>query len=266
MVALAMLSCGRNHRDVSVAEAGESGLTVEELKAMLPGIGESADEAVFSLVENWGRDELLAQAALDEGLHEKSSVARELARARRMILANAYEQEYILSRARVDTAEMAEYYQENMGEFVREEDEVRIAHLMFPDEKSADSVRALADSIPFDSLVTDSGGESYFSGEEIYYSRDEMHPRLARAAFTLAEGEVYGPIRTEYGFHIVKLIDFAPEGTVRDYELVRERIRDILIEKKYNRIYDEVLDSLGAMKSFRVDSAAIRKAAGFDED
>ena len=63
-------------------------------------------------------------------------------------------------------------------------------------------------------------------------SRDDLPGALAEALDGLAVGAVGGPVRTDYGVHILTLRRRPDEATVPPLALVRDKITDILFEEK----------------------------------
>ena len=63
------------------------------------------------------------------------------------------------------------------------------------------------------------------------FSRGQMVPEFEEAAFSMQPGEVRGPIKTQFGFHIVKLIAKTPART-RSLEEVKSSIASDLAEKR----------------------------------
>gem|GEM_PF-2367388 len=259
VVVLALFSCGHDRRDLPVAQAGDDVLTLEQFRAMLPeGFDGQVNDGAVQLVDGWTDDVLLSQAALDLALDKRSDVSQSLDEAKRMILASAFEREFILPRVNVDSIEVRAYYNDHIDEFVRERDEVRCKHILITDSLTAQTVADLLDSVEFSEL-TERYAQFQTQGPDVidYYAKDEMHPKLAELAFSLPEGEVGGPIKTEFGYHFIKLLDFAPKGSIREFASVKPRIRDKLTEAKFRRIYEQTLDSLRAVKGVSIDTAAI---------
>jgi len=266
VVALILTGCERNRRDSAVATAGETILSEQQLEYLLPeGFRLEMTEEVFRFVENWADEAILAEAALDLDLHENPKVAYRLEETRRMILASAFEQSVIMDRVNVDSVKIYKYYTDNIDEFIRKRDEVRCEHIMLADSSEAEFIHELLDSLSFEEIAAQFSHdpENLDIG---YLAKDEMHPKLAQAAFGLREGDFIGPIKTEFGFHYIKLIDFAPKGSLREFVDVRDVLEDIITEREFQKAYQEVLDSLRCEKIVSVDSAIVKENLSGNEN
>jgi len=257
---LAFISCERSRRDVSVAKAGSVSLEASQLKQLIPeGFEDRFGDDALQFVSQWTENVLLSEAALKLHLDERKDVAAKIEDARRMILASAAEQYLVLPRTQVDSAEVVSYYQEHSEEFIRQKDEVLIEHIALDDSFARDSVAALLDSIPFEELAE---RFSIYPADvsQGYLSRDRMHRKLAKAAFSLSEGEHAGPIDTEFGYYFIKLVDFAPKGSLREFSEVEQGIRDYLSEERFREVYADVMDSLRSVEGVSIDTNAIEEA------
>lgn len=260
---IAFLSCDRDRRDFKIASAGKHNLTSGQLNELMPEgfVGQIGEEAVL-FVSQWADEIVLAEAAEDLGLAQRPEVAAKLDEARRMILASAYEQFYILPKTDFDTSQVEEYYRNHSQEFVRSQDEVLLFHIMVTDSESRDSVIAMIDSVAFEDLAErfsiDPSGSTIENAE--YLSKSQIHPSIAKKVFSMTKGEVAGPIETEFGYHFVKLIDFAPKGTLREFGEVSQGIRDYLAEQKFQQIFADIIDSLRSVKAVEIDTQAIKEA------
>jgi peptidyl-prolyl cis-trans isomerase D len=71
--------------------------------------------------------------------------------------------------------------------------------------------------------------------------RSGMLPAVADAAFSLEAGEISDPVKTRYGWHIIKIEDRLPE-TIKPLADVADDIRARLAERKsHNIAYDEAV-------------------------
>ncbi len=91
---------------------------------------------------------------------------------------------------------------------------------------------------PFEKLVEESSEDrsTYLPPDRlITVNRETPMPEPLRdAVFAAPLSEVVGPIRTVYGYHLVKVVDLKPTPT---YEEVQPRVvRDLVREKRRNAL------------------------------
>lgn len=167
----------------------------------------------------------------------------------------------IKSRIQVSKEEVDAYYEKHADDF-NAEPEVRIQQirLVIPPGSSAGEVsriQAQAESI----LAKIKGGEDFTSLVGLYsqdptaaaggdmgtFKRGELLPAIDEYAFSMKPGEVSPVIRTEGGFHIVKVLG-RREPTALSEEERRAEVKDVLFSQK-------------AEEDFKVWIAKLRKKA-----
>ena len=84
------------------------------------------------------------------------------------------------------------------------------------------------------------------------FGRGQMVPEFEQAVFDMKPGEIRGPIKTQFGYHIVKLVAKTPPR-VRSFEEVREQINGELSETRAQaeteRLARELAEKLKSRKS-----------------
>jgi peptidyl-prolyl cis-trans isomerase C len=86
---------------------------------------------------------------------------------------------------------------------------VRAQHILVNQEfEVKDLVKKLSEGVSFEDLARDfsecpSGKDGGDLGE---FGRGMMVPAFEKVAFALLPGEVSGPVRTQFGFHLIKRI------------------------------------------------------------
>ena len=75
-------------------------------------------------------------------------------------------------------------------------------------------------------------------GDLGYFSRGQMVPEFEEAAFKLEINEISKPVQTQFGYHIIKLVDRKKAG-IKDFDEVEADIRNILVGSKQNKKYVE---------------------------
>ncbi len=122
-----------------------------------------------------------------------------------------------------------------------EEYEIRRDTLVTPEEReveqivlsSQDTVDAAGDAIAQHSDLV-ALGEALDAGPPISIGRfskrslsDSLGDEVAELTFSLSQGEIGGPVRSDFGWHIIRVVDIA-EGSDPSFEEVREELTQLL--------------------------------------
>lgn len=76
-------------------------------------------------------------------------------------------------------------------------------------------------------------------GDLDYFGKADMVPEFSKVAFTLKPGEISDVVKTQHGYHIIKVTDIKETK----YEDVKEQIKtEILMEKKNNKFMQSFVD------------------------
>lgn len=165
------------------------------------------------LVEGLIETRLLAQAARAAGMMDDPQVKQRLAYLTNDVLQQSYLDK--LLEAELTEERLRAAYQESIeGESGGEE--VRARHILLEDEDAAKAVIGELDAgVDFASLAQErSTGPSGPTGGDLgYFTRDQMVAPFAEAAFALNPGEYSSePVKTEFGWHVIKVEDRRASG------------------------------------------------------
>jgi peptidyl-prolyl cis-trans isomerase C len=117
---------------------------------------------------------------------------------------------------------------------VAQTERVRARHILVASEQEAQQVRArIEKGEKFEDLAKQYSldGSKEYGGDLGYFTAPEMVPEFSKAAFALKPGEVSQPVKTDFGWHIIKLED-RKTGGAQPYDQVKTAIRNILLRKK----------------------------------
>jgi peptidyl-prolyl cis-trans isomerase D len=103
--------------------------------------------------------------------------------------------------------------------------------------KSGEDFAALAEELSDDPGSAGTGGDLGFFG------RGVMDEPVEKAAFALQPGEVSDPVRSSFGFHIIKLTEVRPE-TVKPFEEVRDVLVAEMRKEEGERMFYEKAEPL----------------------
>lgn len=158
----------------------------------------------------------------------------------------------------VTDREIEQYFKEHRSEYDRAE-QVRASHILLESEDEARFVLArLRRGEKFDELAQqyskDPGSKSQ-GGDLGIVSRGQLVGEFERAAFALGTGQTSGIVKTQFGFHLIKVTEKRPPQPAR-VEEVRNQIRNQLLSRKRETAFQAWLKQLKAKaKIARFDRA-----------
>jgi len=177
----------------------------EEVGANMPSV--PAAERRESLVKYVIDMNVLAQAAEKQKVTDRADVKRRLAFDHKRLL-----MEFLLKdagkAALTDDAEHKVY--DDAVKQVKNEEEVHARHILVATEDEAKAIREqLQKGADFAALAkeksTDPGAAE--GGDLGYFTKEQMVPEFAEAAFKLNKGDISEPVKTQFGWHIIKVED-----------------------------------------------------------
>src|SRR5687768_12555329 len=168
--------------------------------------------------------------------------------------------EEVRSSIKVADADIEAFYKQNLQQY-QTPAQVRASHILLKLEgKDEKQVQALAEEIAkkakagadFAALAKQySEDESNASngGDLDYFGRGRMVAEFEQAAFAMKAGEISNPVKTAFGYHIIKVVDNKPD-TTRPVAEVRAEIEDQLKWQKAQAEAEKIAKSLeGAIKT-----------------
>jgi peptidyl-prolyl cis-trans isomerase C len=182
---------------------------------------------------------LLAQLAVKEGIADTEEYKRRLALYQAKALRDAYFFQKI--RPQVTEEEIRKVYDEESVK-LQQTERVRARHILVGTEKEAQDILArLAKGEKFEDLAKQFSldGSKDYGGDLGYFTQPEMVPEFSKAAFALKTGETSQPIKTDFGWHIIRLED-RKQGAAQPYDQVKSAIRNVLLRRKVAEVMEKV--------------------------
>ena len=177
----------------------------------------------------------------------------------------------LASQVSISEQELQEYYEVNKDRY--EQDEQRQARhilILFDDDEAAaegiademltriragEPFEALAEQYSADSLTASQGGDFGPLAEAQYPEG------VGSAVFGMQEGEIAGPIRGDFGFHVVRL-DRVLESGPLPYEQVRASLLIEMQEEQADGLFLEVQRNLSDARFDSTDLESLAEASG----
>lgn len=149
---------------------------------------------------------LVAEAGRKEHLENDKEVKDRVAQIEEQVIEQVYLQR--LTEKQVTDAALHKRYDEYVKTTPARE-EISARHILVQTEAEAKDIRAQLDKgADFAQLARDKSidpSAKSQGGSLGFFTRDEMVPEFSDAAFKLKDGEISQPVKTQYGWHIIKV-------------------------------------------------------------
>jgi parvulin-like peptidyl-prolyl isomerase len=175
--------------------------------------------------------------------------------------------EQIKGKAEVTDADAADFYNKNPDQFKAPE-QVRASHILIavPADAKPEVViekekaaKAIAERVkkgePFDKLakeLSEDPSAKQNGGDLDFFAREAMVPEFSKAAFAMKKDEISDPVRSEFGFHVIKVTDRKDADTV-SLEKAKPQLVAYLKQRKKQAEVEKVIQDMRAKAEVKVN-------------
>ena len=142
--------------------------------------------------------------------------------------------------------EVKKYYDDNMDKF-RKGESVNASHILVDSEEKAAEIMGMIDNgdISFEDAARqystcpskDNGGNL---GE---FTRGQMVPEFDEAVFSMEVGTVSAPVKTQFGYHLIKLISKS-EASTYAFDEIKAQLTDMVNQEKKQSAFQSKINQL----------------------
>ncbi len=232
--------------DTVVARVGDETITEADLQFAAEDLGQELanippEQRRSFLVTVLIDMKVMAGAARQQGMDASDEYKRRLRYLEDRALRRAFFAEKISSTVTPEALQAA--YADYVKAFTPQ-DEVRASHILVATEADAKAIaEELAKGTPFEQLAKEksmdpSGAQN--GGDLGYFSRGMMVKPFEDAAFALEVGQVSEPIQSQFGWHIIKLVE-KRKSAPPTIDQIGPQLQQQLLFKNFD-------DTVGALK------------------
>jgi peptidyl-prolyl cis-trans isomerase C len=182
---------------------------------------------------------LLSQAAEQQKLGDRPDVKRQLAFDRNRLLMESLLKD--TGRAAQTDSTEHQVYDEAIKQ-AKPEEEVHARHILVPTEDEAKAILAqLKGGADFAKLAKEKSKDQGAAdgGDLGYFTKEQMVPEFAEAAFKLNKGQLSDPVKTQFGWHIIKVEDKRTKPTPT-FEQVKSQIDNYVARRAQSQLVDKL--------------------------
>jgi peptidyl-prolyl cis-trans isomerase C len=226
-----LLSCNHDNKKIAVVDGRP--LTQKQLDVFSKNHGGNSSKEDFILRESG------AALAGKEGLLDKADFMKIEQKTREEVLIKLYLETKIPS---------TDFSEKDAREFYTKHREKRLAsHILFKTREDAEiakkrigngeSFEAIAKELSTDPTTKDKGGDLG------WIMKGMTVPEFEEALFSAKKGEVAGPVKTEYGYHLIQLRDLT-EPSAEEFEKNKNKVLEAMKGNKFDTEKENLMKSL----------------------
>ena len=142
--------------------------------------------------------------------------------------------------------EIQKFYEENKSNFISGES-VNASHILVDSEELANELleKISKGEISFEDAARENSScpSSENGGSLGEFTRGQMVPEFDEAAFSMVAGEVKGPVKTQYGYHLIK-VNSKNESKTYELDEIKDQIVGMVNKEKQQNAYQRKINQL----------------------
>ncbi len=272
VASILLFSCARQGEQKSgyVAKVGSTTITQEDVSREMKALPEQIQkifegpEGTERFVNELVKKEILYQEAKKKGLDKSPDYQKKVEDFKKLTLISQLLEKEIEEKVKVSDKDVKDYYETHKKDFTAN-NQVKASHILVKTEEEAkgiaEQLKKGADFAKIARAKSIDAGSAKSGGDLGFFSRGQMVPEFENAAFNLKVGEVSGPVKSQYGYHIIKVTE-RKEGKVVEFEKIKGLLTQRLTAEKQKEVFDSYINNL--INSYKVDinKEALSKMGG----
>ncbi len=230
-----------NNDNITAAEVDGSWKTLFPEEGT-PSFADVDEKIRQNVLRGMASERLLYAEAVKQGVDKSEDVQRQLEELRKKVIVKNFLEAKTADMVKESDLK-AEY--DKVTAQLKGKEEARARHILVASEEEAKKIaERIAKGEAFEKVageVSKDPGSAKQGGDLGYFTEDKMVPEFAKAAFALKKGEVSKPVKSQFGWHVIKLEDkrkVAPPT----YSEVKPQLKAMLQEKALSTYVEQLLN------------------------
>ena len=209
-----------------------------------------------ALVKGYINFKLLEQEAKNQGIENLPEFQEKLNKAKAQLI-----QQDLLERfvKKAVTDEMIDAEYDKLVASLKGKKEIKVSHILVKTEKEAKDIKVkLSKGSKFEALAKSSSldeGSKNNSGEIGYVIEGQLVPEFEQKAFSMKVNEISDPVKTQFGWHIIKVSD------IRDVKIpTKEEARAGIADKLGSEAVQKYFADLAAKADIKLNLPKVEEA------
>ncbi len=195
---------------------------------------------------------LFAEGARAQGIDKEPAIKTRLDYLQTEYLAREYFRRYLAKTPQVSEETLTAYYKDHLSEF-KPSEEIKARQIVTKTEAQANKIVdelksgkdfvELAKKNSVDPAAVETGGKLELPDGRDWLRKGDFEKSFEHILFSIPKGQLGGPIKTQFGWHILK-VDDRRQPETPSFVQVRSQIKDRLQEQKNSEIHAKLTEEL----------------------
>ncbi len=172
-------------------------------------------------------------------------------------------------KEKVDPKEVKEFYDKAKDLLFTQPERVHVMHILVKTKKEADEIeKELKNGADFAKLAEEKSidpSAKKNKGDLGFIYRGQTVPEFEKQAFSMEPGDISPPIKTQYGYHIIKVLEKSPK-TVKSFDEVKDQIELELKREKALKELDKIKAELKKKAKIEIYAAEYKQAEAYEKE
>ena len=238
----------------------EAKLLLEESKRVNVEISPEELDAALNNIKKYYKTEAEFEQALKQfGDTEDALKGRMMDN----LMLQKYINDHFLAVTVVSDQDAEKYYKANEDKFVAQ-DQVKASHILIKEEAEAKRVKQLlTDGADFAEMAKEySTCPSASNGGDLgLFGKGQMVPEFEKAAFESEVNEITDLVKTQFGYHIIKVVEKV-KGGQQEFETVKEQLKEQIKNAAVNNNIQKFVQTLKQTAKITVNEELLKSKIG----
>lgn len=241
--------CSQSSDSPMIAKVGNEKLTLDDLKQNIPSEyrDQISKEQNVNYVKQWMDAELLFQEAVRRKIDKDPEIKSRLKKMQKDLLGAEVISRISLENkdSGVSASDITEYYNKHQKDFIRDTEKIKYLEIITEDQKAAWYINRTLTNLNYQELASQYSKISSTEPLNMTYVPINEIPDEIRSVINNYSVEVNTmPIKTNLGYHVVRVIDRLKKDDFCTEDEVREDIVNILTNKTQKQLIEKLLSDL----------------------
>lgn len=253
LIGLLLTSCSKKKSGQDyIARVDDSYLSTEEIEKIIKTQDLDINDASIgkSIITKWVKEEIIYQKAKKEHFDKDNDIKRKVENYYRSLVVDEYLKYHFQSDVTISNQEIEDYYNKNKDMFRLNTEALKISHIFVEDYNDAKTIKSILES-----YIEEDKKELYkkYKFDTKIIQKGEIVKDLNTELFEKKNNKIVGPVSSNYGFHIIEILDRYSKNDYKPLSIVRDEIYNTIMQEKNKSDYILFTDEIISNSDYEID-------------